>query len=133
MGGPAQNIFIHHDLSPNSEKLIALYDSADIFALPTRADLFSVAGLEAMAMGLPVVMTNVGATVEIVRDGESGYIIPIDDEKALADRLLRLVKDKALRSDFGRKGRKIVEENINIDKNAEVIVETLKRVSGVTT
>jgi glycosyltransferase involved in cell wall biosynthesis len=129
-GEPAANIFIHHDLPPNSEELIALYQSADVFALPTRADLFSVAGLEAMAMRLPVVMTNVGATAEIVRDGESGYIIPINDEQALADRLLRLVKNKALRREFGQKGRKIIEENINIEKNAEVIVETLKCVSN---
>jgi glycosyltransferase involved in cell wall biosynthesis len=129
-GTPAPNIFIHTNLSPNSDLLISLYRSADIFALPTRGDLFAVSGLEAMSMGLPVVMTDVGATREMVHDGTTGYVIPVDDENALRERLLALVRNEELRRNLGRNGRKMAEELVDGEKNADLIVETLRRVSG---
>jgi glycosyltransferase involved in cell wall biosynthesis len=119
------NVVVHANLAANSPALITLYEDANIFALPTRADVFSIAGLEAMAMGLPVIITNVGGTAEIVRDNENGYVIPVDDEHALADKLLRLVKNTDLRKQLGEKGRKIVETDFNLDKIADVIFELM--------
>ncbi len=124
------NIVVHNNVDANSEELIALYQQADIFALPTRADVFSLAGLEAMAMNLPVIITNVGGTGEIVRNGETGFLVPGDNEDALADRLLQLVRSPSLRAQFGKRGREIVEENFNLEKSAQTIVELLMEISN---
>ncbi len=124
------NIVVHNNVDANSEELIALYQQADIFALPTRADVFSLAGLEAMAMNLPVIITNVGGTGEIVRKGETGFLVPGDNEDALADRLLQLVRSPSLRAQFGKRGREIVEENFNLEKSAQTIVELLMEISN---
>ena len=63
---------------------------------------------EAAACGLPVIITeNVGATI---RDGQDGYIVPIRDPDALADRLLRLYEDADLRRAMGESAREYVQQ-----------------------
>lgn len=71
------------------------YQEADIFVLPTLADSFGLAHLEAMACGVPVITTpNCGS---VVRDGIEGFIVPIRDSRALADRIQQLIDDRQLR------------------------------------
>ncbi len=67
--------------------------------------------LEAMAMGMPVVSTDCpcGGPRAIIRDGENGFLIPVGDEDALADRMLRLIEDKELAARFSENARKIEE------------------------
>jgi glycosyltransferase involved in cell wall biosynthesis len=124
------NVFVHKNLPPNSDALISLYQQADIFALPTRADVFSLASLEAMAMGLPVITTDVGGIGEIVTDGENGFLIPVDDERALLDRLRTLTCNEELRTRFGRNGRQLVEARFDLDTMAETIVDFLVRAAA---
>jgi glycosyltransferase involved in cell wall biosynthesis len=80
-----------------------------------------------MACELPVISTNVGALGEIVNDGENGYLVPTDDEATFADRLQRLLKDNELRARFGGNGRRLVEAKFNLEKNAALILEYLKK------
>ncbi|HOW84475.1 MAG TPA: glycosyltransferase [Candidatus Aminicenantes bacterium] len=77
----------------------------DIFVLPSRREAMSLAVLEAMRAGLPVVTTGVGAMAEAVEDGVTGFLVPPDDPAALARRLLELARDAELRSAMGRAGR----------------------------
>jgi len=79
---------------------------ADIFTLPSRAENQPLSILEAMAHGLPVVSTTVGAIPEQVRDGESGFLVPPGDAEALARALARLVRDADLRAAMGEAGRR---------------------------
>jgi len=104
-----------------------LYNNADIFALPTRADLSPAALCEAMAFRLPVVATNVGGLNEIILDGKNGYIVPADDEEAFASRLKTLIASKKLRTAFGKNGRVLVEEKYDIQKNTDIILDYMKR------
>lgn len=83
----------HADLSD-------LYAQADIFVLPSRAESCSMALLEAMGAGLPVVATRVGGTPELVRDGKNGLLTGTDDATALAAAIRQLVSDAGLREDF---------------------------------
>lgn len=79
---------IHHEFA-----------QADVFAFPTIAEGFALVHLEAMAYGVPVVTTpNCGPAV---RDGQDGYIIPTRDPVALADRIERIISDRALRKRLG--------------------------------
>lgn len=78
-------------------KLLAAYQSAAVFCLPSVDEGFGMVVLEAMASGLPVVLSsNVGAK-EVIREGTDGYIFPVRDVSALADCLTRLYEDQEKR------------------------------------
>jgi glycosyltransferase involved in cell wall biosynthesis len=81
-----------------------LMHAADIFLLTSVSEGIPLTILEAMAAGLPVVSTHVGGTGEVVT-GETGFLAPARDDAALADALLRLAADPALRQRLGEAGR----------------------------
>ncbi len=85
--------------------LVAAYNAADVFCLPTRFEPFGIAFIEAMYFGLPCVGTDAWAVPEMVVDGETGFTVPVDDLEALTDRLLRLLGDPGLAVRMGRAGR----------------------------
>jgi glycosyltransferase involved in cell wall biosynthesis len=125
---PPANVFVHKDINANSKELLNLYQQADVFALPTRADFGPTNSVcEAMAMGLPVISTSVGGLAEIVRDGETGYIVQADNKEVVADRLRVLAADSALRLRLGKNARSLVERSFNVEKNGRTIVDCLKR------
>jgi len=127
MGQKGDNVFVHEDVQPNSNELHRLYHEADVFAMPTRADFCPTNALcEAMSMGLPVITTSVGGLNEIVTDGENGFLVPTDDENALAQRLMKLCANGNLRNRLGQKGRQRIDIKYNLKKNAEIIVSFLK-------
>lgn len=81
---------------------------ADLFVLPTLADSFGLVHLEAMACGVPVITTpNCGS---VVRDGIDGFIVPIRDASALADRIQQLVQDRHLRDQMSVAARQRARE-----------------------
>jgi glycosyltransferase involved in cell wall biosynthesis len=90
---------------------------SDIFALPSISEGVPVAMMEAMAMELPVVATDIMGHPEIVEDGVSGYLVPKQDPDAMADRLEHLLRDDELRASMGREGRRIILDSYNIHKN----------------
>lgn len=81
----------------------------DIFALPSRWEGMPLSILEAMRAGLPVVACDVGSVCEVVRDGETGYVVAADDLSALRDRLGRLLADVALRARMGECARGVAD------------------------
>jgi glycosyltransferase involved in cell wall biosynthesis len=120
------NVFVHADLGPNDPRLTQLYAEADIFALPTRADLSSFASLEAMASSCPVIATRVGGVTDVVRHGETGLLITKDDGQALADALQVLVEDPARRLAMGQQGRQWVEESFSAAVTVPRILDVMK-------
>ena len=97
------------------------------FVLPTRADSHSIASLEAMAMGLPVVATPVGGIVDVVEEDQTGYLVPRDDLAALADRIRRLVASRPLRVRLGLAGRRRVETHFDGETIAATVTGLLER------
>jgi glycosyltransferase involved in cell wall biosynthesis len=87
------------------EEVRKLYRDADLLVLPTWREGFPTVVLEAMAAGLPLVATPVGAIPEAVRDGEEGLLVPPRDLPALRGALGRLIDDPALRADLGGRAR----------------------------
>jgi glycosyltransferase involved in cell wall biosynthesis len=85
--------------------LASTYASADVFALPTRFEPFGIAFVEAMHFGLPCVGPRAWAVPEIIADGETGFTVPVDDVDDLTERLLRLLRDRALARRMGAAGR----------------------------
>lgn len=89
----------------NKENLIKWYQAADVFVLPTREDIWGLVINEAMAQGLPVITTDKCiAGLELVKEGQNGYIVPVDNIKILGETL-----NKIFMQDYAAMGRKSLE------------------------
>jgi glycosyltransferase involved in cell wall biosynthesis len=106
------------------------YAAMDVFALTSRAEGFSNAVLEAMASGLPCVVTDVGGNAEAVGDGVSGYVVAPGDVAALRDKLSILLEDARLRADMGAAGRRVAIEKFGVDRMVDETVRMYKEVLG---
>jgi len=93
-------------------------EESDIFVLPSRAENQPVSILEAMARGLPVVASSVGAIPEQVLDGDTGFIVPPGDPDALAAALERLCRDANLRVRLGANGLARWRERYSLEVTA---------------
>ena len=94
------------------DKMKQLYKDCDICVVPSIwEEPFGLVAVEAMALGRPVVVGNVGGLQEIVLHGETGYIYQRDSAEALANELRKLLDDPKLRRSMGDAGRKRVEDN----------------------
>jgi glycosyltransferase involved in cell wall biosynthesis len=68
-----------------------------------------------MASGNPVIGTDVGGMSEIVKDGETGYLVEAADPKALADKVIELLLNNDLRAEMGQRGRQVAEEKFSLE------------------
>lgn len=91
----------------------------DVFAFPSRWEGLPAALLEAQAAGRACIATACAGSVEVIQDGENGLLVPIDDVDALAQGIVRLLKDEELRTRLGRAGRRVVEERFSLERQAE--------------
>ncbi len=89
------------------EQWVQTYQSADIFAMPSPAELQSIVTLEALACGLPVVATRVAALPEIVHEGENGFLFERGDAHGMAQAISKLAQDADLRRVFGAKSHEL--------------------------
>jgi len=85
-----------------------LLAASDCKVLASAAETFSIAMLESMAMGVPVISTEVGGASEAIEDGISGALVPAGDVTALADRIVEILDGKALRFKMGALARETV-------------------------
>ena len=94
----------------------------DCFVLPSQAEGTSCTLQEAMACGLPVVATAVGGTPDLVEQGVTGYLVPSEDEAAMADAIWSLHQDPAKTSLFARTARDRALKNFALDAMVEAYV-----------
>ena len=119
-------VVVHHGVVNNSPELIRLYQSSDLFVLPTRADCYSLVAMEAMSCGLPVVISRLGGIPEIVEDGETGHLLDPDDYESLAEALDRLVSDMAYRQALGAAALKRAKSHFDCRLNLGRILAAMK-------
>jgi MMP alpha-(1->4)-mannosyltransferase len=113
--------FVH---GVTTERIVELYAEAELAAVPSLYEGFSLPAVEAMACSVPIVATTGGALPEVVgRDGETGLLVPPGDPSALASALGRALDDHALRERIGSAGRARVLERFTWRKTAEGTVE----------
>jgi len=103
---------VRHDHVP------AVLGEMDVFAMPSLAEGFGVAALEAAATGLPVVASNVHGIPDVVDQDRTGLLVPSRDSAALAAELARLLDDAGLRARMGAAGRAFVEARYRWGDNA---------------
>jgi glycosyltransferase involved in cell wall biosynthesis len=105
------------------DTLLATYSCADVFVLPSIQEGQGIVLLEAQAAAKPVVAFDVGGVNEAVRNGETGLLVERGRNGELADALLRLLSDRALRQKMGANGRKFVAENFTWDICAQKMLK----------
>jgi len=111
-------VHVHRDFRPDDERLLRLYQQCDALVLPTLADLFSMASIEAMACGLPVIVSAVGGIPEIVEDGRTGRLITPGDRAALARAVVSLLDQPERGRVWGASGRRVAVERFNTASQA---------------
>ncbi len=93
-----------------------LMAAADVFCLPSLVEGLPLALAEAMGHGLPAVASRVGGVPELIREGETGLLVPPRDPEQLAQKLLLLLGDPALRQQVGSAGRALVRREFTLDR-----------------
>lgn len=101
--------------------------ATDIFVLPSFAEGVPVSLMEAMASGIPVISTQVGGICELLKDGESGYLVAPGDTTQLAHRIKKLYSSPELRQAFGESGRRYVQQEFNIEKETQELLKLIMR------
>jgi glycosyltransferase involved in cell wall biosynthesis len=91
----------------------------DIYFLSSRAEGVGTSTLEAMSIGLPVVAFDVGSVPDVVEEGKTGYVIPLDDDEAAANVILALARRPDLRTQFGAEARRAVRDRFSVAECAE--------------
>jgi glycosyltransferase involved in cell wall biosynthesis len=109
---------------PDLRPLLA---SLDIFALTSRYESFGYVTCEAMALGKPVVATNVAGSRELVADGRTGFLSEAGDAEGFAAKVLTLAGDSGLAARFGAAGRERVEQHFDLPRMVEDIEELYLR------
>lgn len=111
------------------EDMPAYLNTLDVFVLPSHNEGIPGSVREALAMEVPAVATDVGGTPEVVVDGETGYLVEPADATAIADRVDRLLDDRSLRCELGRRGRAHVRSAFSIDSYVEQYERFLERIA----
>jgi glycosyltransferase involved in cell wall biosynthesis len=109
------------------EQVRELYRRATVFCLPCVVassgdrDGLPTSVLEAMALGVPVVTTDVNGLTETVIDGETGLVVPERDPSALADALERILRDPALATRLSERGRAHVQQGFSLEQSVQTL------------
>ena len=128
------------EMLPQPE-VAAILDAADVFITPSVYEPLGIVNLEAMALGLPVVGTATGGIPDVIVDGETGYLVPIDQktdgtgtpldpeafEQAMAERLIKVLDDPAMARRMGQAGLERARSHFSWEAIGAKTVELYKR------
>jgi glycosyltransferase involved in cell wall biosynthesis len=108
-----------------------MLNAMDVYVLPSLAEGICNSLLEAMATGLPVVVTATGGNPEVVVDGESGLLFPVGDSRKLAEHLLLLTGRPDVRAEFGRQALNRVCQSFSIDSMVRQYEQLYESLGGM--
>jgi glycosyltransferase involved in cell wall biosynthesis len=113
-----------HRAGPSSDVLQQLYRRADLFVMPTRAECFGIATVEAMASGLPTIVGDVGGARDIVQDTVTGWLVE-PNAPALSRALDHALENRDLLPAMGRRARQVAEQRFDGRRNDHILVDLL--------
>lgn len=106
-----------------------LYAAFDLFVLPSHREGFPRAAMEAAAMGLPIVATDIRGCRQVVTDDRNGYLVPVLDPDALAGAIRRLGDDADLRSRLGTGSFERSRSEFDENRVVDIVMDTYRRVA----
>lgn len=106
--------------------LLRYYQTATLFAYPSRDEGMPNVVLEAMASGLPVVASNIAGNQDLVEENQTGFLIPPNSAEELSKSLRKIIPDAALREKMGTAGRKRVLKYFSWETTANSYIKTLE-------
>jgi glycosyltransferase involved in cell wall biosynthesis len=101
-----------------------------VFVMPSLGEGLSNTLLEAMSLALPVVATRVGGTPEVVREGETGWLVPPREPAALAAAVLKILRDPDLAARVGAQGRDLVATRFSAACAAARMAQVFRQVAA---
>lgn len=104
--------------------------ASDVLLLPSEQESFGLAALEALACQVPVIASKVGGLPEVVDDGETGFLSPVGDVDKMADDAARLLSDKSLRRQMGKRARELAIVRYGTDKIIPQYIEFYEKILG---
>jgi glycosyltransferase involved in cell wall biosynthesis len=107
-----------------------VYGAMDVFLLASWREGFSRSGMEAAAMGLPVIATNVRGCRQVVDDERTGFLINVRDSDAIVDSVRRLAGDRELRLKMGAAGVEKAANEFNQQKVIDITLATYRELLG---
>lgn len=126
--------------SPNRDKVhfpgfrkdvLELVKACDVFTLPSiKGEATTKAVIEAMALGVPPVISDVPGNRELVIDHLSGLVVPMKDPVALAAALIRISQDEALRKKLAEGARKQIADNFNVERTVSEVAAMYRELCG---
>ena len=122
--------------SISADELPRAYSKGDIYVLPSITSANGdtegtpVSIIEAQACGLPAVSTQHSGIPEIIVNNETGFLVPEKDTKALAEKIIYLIKHPALRKKMGKKGNKFILENYDKEKQSKKLLEIYQKIDA---
>jgi colanic acid/amylovoran biosynthesis glycosyltransferase len=118
-------VFLEGYLPP--DQVCIWLQNADAFILSSLSEGISNAVLEAMSCGLPIVTTNSGGMSEAIENEIEGFIVPVWDENAMADALVKLAKNRDLRIRMGVAGRKRIIAEFNLEHQVAIFKQLIQK------
>jgi len=103
------------------EEMPKWMNAADIFVLPSRSEGTPVVILEALSCGTPVIASRIGGCPNVIKDGQSGYLVPVNDIDMLQRKVRGLLDDDLGRNLMGKQGRKDMKEKFDTKKIGKMI------------
>jgi len=106
------------------------YSQADAFLLTSNYEGWGMVIIEAASFGLPIIMTDVGCAGEVIKDGESGIVIPVGGQKELEAAMRKIIEDEDLRQKLGEGAKKAVEELPSRGETLKLYLESWRKACG---
>ncbi len=110
----------------DTDKLLNEYSKATLFVMPSLYEPFGIVFAEAMAHKLPCIGTRNCAMPELIKDGETGYLVPVGDYKDLSERIIYILKNPVKARELGEKGFEHYLENYTWDRVTDKMVDAIK-------
>ncbi len=118
--GLAGKVFFH----PWTDDVYAYYLAADAYVLSSNYEGWGRVIIEAAYAGLPVIMTDVGCAGEIIKDGQSGAVVPVGDQPALAQAMVKMAKDSHWRQQLARGAQAAVKNLPNQEETLRLYLKS---------
>ncbi len=128
----ARDLGVYEDVRflGKQEPIEEILSIADVFLMPSGSETFGLAALEAMACGVPVVASQIGGLPELIRDGDTGFLCPLDDLSCFADRTRSLIEDETLWESIGRRARESAADEFDVNRIVPLYEQYYERVKA---